>query len=490
MSRKKINTLHIMMLVIGTLYLASGAFHSNLWFDESYTVGLIHHNIIDLCRIATADVHPHMYYLLLKLFSYVFGESIIALRLFSVLGAALLALLGYTHIRQDFGDKTGFWFSFFVLFMPSTFKYALQIRMYTWAPLFVALAAIYAYRIAVSEKNSMKNDSIFVICSVMAAYCHYYSLIAVALINIILFLYYIIKKINLKKWFILGVIQLALFVPGMYVLLTQKAASGVGWIKVRYPDILFDTISFHFLGIPQEEISVNSPVYIIAMGIAVFIYVLVGVLLVRMIKNKVNTKPALLALVVYLGVIAVFLYISINKPIYYVRYTMASYGLLMFVFAYAVANCNKKYLKLLAAVLIIGISITRAVPIYQDSYAPSNAKIDSYLESDIQDGDVLLFQDFTKFSITVKYQNVPTYFYNAGAWDIEKAYAAFGEKTVITRTLDELKNYKGKIWILGNGLAYEKIMSYSGTKEISRESIQYKYYSKGETLEIICVEKK
>jgi len=487
----KIKIVHIVLLVLGTGFLASGAFHSGLWFDESYTVGLIKHNMIDMCRIATYDVHPHLYYILLKLFSYIFGSSIISLRLFSVLGAVLLALLGFTHIRKDFGVKTGFWFSFFVLFMPSTFKYALQIRMYTWAPLFVMLAAIYAYRVVVEDKKNVKNSILFVTFSVMAAYSHYYALIAVSIINISLLIYYIIKKSELKKWFIMAVVQLVVFLPGLYVFLVQSSNGGAGWIKVIYPDILFDTISFHFLGVPQSDVSATSPIYIISLCIGICIYVIFGFLLIRMRRKHLDdTKPVLLALIIYFGVIVFFLIVSILRPIYYVRYSIVSYGLLMFAFAYLLARYHKAYLKLIVAILILGITIARAIPIYEVNYDASNTQVDDYLAANIQEGDIILFNDFSEFAITVKYQKVPTYFYNVWNWDIEKAYQALGENVVITRTLDELKNYKGRIWIISKDYGYNKIMSYSGTKEISSKNLKYKYYSDDKEVNIILIEKK
>jgi len=487
----KVKIVHIIMLVLGTVFLASGAFHSSIWFDESYTVGLIKHDFFDMCRIATYDVHPHLYYILLKLFSYVFGSSIISLRLFSVLGAVLLALLGFTHIRRDFGDKTGFWFSFFVLFMPSTFKYALQIRMYTWAPLFVTLAAIYAYRMIMQDKKCATNTSLFVTFSIMAAYSHYFALVAVAIINIILFVYYKVNGLKLRKWFVMAAVQLCLYIPGICVFLIQAKSGGASWIKVKYPDILFDTICFHFLGVPQSDVPITSIIYISSLCIAIFIFTLVGFSLVRMRNNKKEeAKPVLLALVIYFGVIVVFLIVSIFRPIYYVRYSIVSYGLLLFSFAYLLARCNKTYVKIIIVVVMLGLSVVRAVPIYQENYDDSNNNIDNYLEANIQDGDIILFSDISGFSVSVKYQKTPTYFYNAGGWNVENAYEAFGKKVVITRNLEELKNYKGRIWIFGKDVAYEKIIGYSGTNEISTEKINFKYYSNGNALEIILIEKK
>ena len=499
MNERKIKIVHIIMIVLGTVFLASGAFHSGVWFDESYTVGLMNQNIIDLCKAATYDVHPLGYYIILRLFAYIFGNSIISLRLFSVLGAALIAMLGYTHVRRDFGAKTGVWFTFFVITMPSTFKYALQIRMYTWAPLFVTLAVIYAYRMinkdAKNTKNTnntknTKNTVLFIIFSVMSAYMHYYGLVAVAIINIMILIYYIKNNIKLKKWFIVGAIQMLGYLPGLYVFYIQFKQSNGSWIKINYGTI-FDSISFHFIGSPQSDVIVNSPNYIIPLCLGFCIYALFGFLLIRMIKkDKSESKPVVLALTVYFGVIFVFLLVSIFKPIFYVRYLIVSYGMLLFAFAYLLARYNKKSVKVLIVVVMLGLSITRAIPIYQDNYDASNTTIDDYLKANIKEGDIILFDSPGAFSVSVKFQDVPTYFYNAGNWDIQKAYKAFGSKVTILSNLDIIKNYTGRIWIIDSGSTYKAVTSWSGTTEVSYEKMQLKYYYKENGHDIILIDKK
>ncbi len=99
-------TFHILIIVLGAAFILLGAFHSEVWFDEAYTMALIRHDYSEIIRIDINDVHPVLYYLLLKLFTGVFGESIIACRIFSVLAGIIMAILGFTHIRKDFGAKT------------------------------------------------------------------------------------------------------------------------------------------------------------------------------------------------------------------------------------------------------------------------------------------------------------------------------------------------------------------------------------------------
>ena len=62
---------------------------------------------------------------------------LLSYRIFSVISIALLGILGYTHIRKDFGEKAGAIFSLLTYTLPANIVYASEIRMYGWAMLFV-----------------------------------------------------------------------------------------------------------------------------------------------------------------------------------------------------------------------------------------------------------------------------------------------------------------------------------------------------------------
>ena len=137
---------YVILFIIGAIFLGFNAFHNNLWFDESYSMAIIQHGFIDVWKLTSLDVHPPLYYLMLKIFTMIFGSGLVVARIFSIIGALLLASLGFTHLRKMFNDKVGFVFSFLAIFLPVVLSYAIEIRMYTWVAYFVALTAIYAYK--------------------------------------------------------------------------------------------------------------------------------------------------------------------------------------------------------------------------------------------------------------------------------------------------------------------------------------------------------
>ena len=129
--KSKIKYVHITIIILGIIFISIPIFHQNLWFDESYSVGIASTSFADIWNIGSNDVHPVLYYWILHIFYLLFGSNLYIYRIISMLPLAMLGIMGYTYVRKTFGEKVGFLFSFFVLFMPISSVYAGEIRMYT-----------------------------------------------------------------------------------------------------------------------------------------------------------------------------------------------------------------------------------------------------------------------------------------------------------------------------------------------------------------------
>ena len=223
--KDKILILNIIIIILGTIFISLGAFHTNIWFDESYSVAISNHSFSEIWNIGGNDVHPVFYYMMLKIVSLIFGNNILVFRLFSIVPIVILSILGITHIRKDYGERTGIIFSFLTLFLPIIAAYSSEIRMYTWVMLFVTITAIYANRIYKNEL-SIKNWVIFALFSLFSAYTHYYGLMFAGIINVILFIYLLKnrkgKNKDLKIFIIQAVVECLLYVPWLYYFIKQS----------------------------------------------------------------------------------------------------------------------------------------------------------------------------------------------------------------------------------------------------------------------------
>ncbi len=116
--------------------------------------GMAGRNFIDIWNIGGHDVHPVLYYFILHIISLFTNNSILAFRIFSGVIISLTGILGYTHIRKDFGEKVGLIFSFLVFFSPVSAVYANEIRMYSLCMFLVTILSIYSYRLTKERKIS------------------------------------------------------------------------------------------------------------------------------------------------------------------------------------------------------------------------------------------------------------------------------------------------------------------------------------------------
>ena len=478
----------IVLTVFGICTLLFGCFQESLWFDEAYTVGIVQHNWTELLRISVSDVHPPLYYLMLKLFCEVFGYSLPVMRVFSALGAILLGIVGITHIKPKFGNEWGFWFTFISFTTAAILFYALEIRMYTWAMLFVTLTAFYAFLIY-ENGGTKKQRALFLVFSVLSAYTHHFALFTVSIINLFFLKRWWKNKETIKLWYKMASVQLLAYIPGALVFLGQILSGGASWISIQWPDVVFDLFAYPFLGDTVANVAKKGSVlYSVLGGVFLLGFLVVTAFLFGLYKkDKEKYRPAICAFAVYFSVVGFTLFVSLFRVIYYIRYTMVIMGLVVFVLA-GIMAALKKWQKILVSIGLVALFLIQAFGIFSLVYDPSGRADTDYIDSLIEEGDIFLISDFNAYRITAKYGEHKVYFYNKDKWNIHTAYQALGKDSVV---IDELQGshidgFKGRVWLAGRDDCYDYLMSKGKCREISSKWINMKYHNGN--LEVILVE--
>ena len=75
---------------------------SSIWFDEAFSAYIIRFDWADLTHYTAIDVHPPLYYYLLKLWSLLFGSSLASLRAMSVFLGVVAIILLYFLVFSTF----------------------------------------------------------------------------------------------------------------------------------------------------------------------------------------------------------------------------------------------------------------------------------------------------------------------------------------------------------------------------------------------------
>ena len=441
LSKIKLKHIHIILLVLGSIFLLAPLFHETLWFDEAYSVGIASHSFKDIWVIGGHDVHPVLYYFFLHLIYLIAGNnSILFYRLFSWLCFVLLGIFGYTHIRKDFGEKKGFIFSYLVYFLPVVSLYTSEIRMYSLGMLLATIFAFYAYRI---YKNNITKSTyfIFMITSLATAYTHYYGLMLAGIINLALFIYLIknkeTRKNDLKKFIICAVIQVLLYLPWLVYFVIQLATvSGGFWITLSFPRTLMELITIHFLG--------NFNMTFVFIG-CVFLYIYSAYLIFKNGFSDASKK----AIIFYLAVILAALIISIvASPILYFRYLLIITGLLIFYISDTLSNANK-YVLITLLILIFVMSCSTMDSSIAESYDSKNNEAITYLKENINDNDIVIYSRISMSALTerMREKNINAYYVSTEYWTFE-AYKAFDPYMHIVEDLSVLDDYHGNIWVL------------------------------------------
>lgn len=295
-----------------------------LWFDEIFSLHAARHAWRDLLAFVAADViHPPLFYLLLKLWVALGGESLWWVRLFPALTASA-ALIPFYLLCRELRLRAAEMNLALVLMAASGYliHYAQTLRMYSLL-LLLSLASLWLCARFVNAARQGKRERkrsgllfLFVI-NLLLIYTHYYGWVVVGCE----FLYLLIWQRRRLVPFSLSTAALLLcFSPWAYAV-TQAAARGasvgqnIGW--AARPDALmlaryFITLNEPFIFREGALLSLRAVIFLFALVFLLF-GLPVAALLWRSIRGgtEENYQPVapvkFLALIAFLPVLLAFI---------------------------------------------------------------------------------------------------------------------------------------------------------------------------------------
>ncbi|MDR1091352.1 MAG: glycosyltransferase family 39 protein, partial [Prevotella sp.] len=238
--KKNIYMVYGLLLLLTILFIVLNNKYTFFWFDEGFSISLVKHSYKDIWNLTAQDVHPPLYYYMLKIYSSLVGDSILSLRFFSAIPVFLTALIACFKVRRFWGGKVAVLFIALMLATPITYYLTSEIRMYSWTMFFVFMAFLYAYQSYAAQQKY--PFVLFAVFSLLAAYTHYYSLIAVAYIYALLFLLLLAKdKKKIPLLFASAVLCIIAYAPWMINLINQvKAVTKDYWITSAWLDDIME----------------------------------------------------------------------------------------------------------------------------------------------------------------------------------------------------------------------------------------------------------
>ena len=480
--RNSTSLLFLLIYGIGILFLLLTAFHGNIWFDESYSVGIASKSFSEIWSYGSCDVHPVLYYCALHvlylvstgIFSADIDSVILIYRIFTVFGVVSLALLGFTHIRKDYGAKVGILYSFVVFSIPYIALMAVEIRMYTWAMFTVMLCYLYGLRIVRLAKDKSVIPLhwwvLFALSSLASAYLHYFAAISVFLVNafVLIFLlkYQVKEKRNLVYFSISAILQLLAYTPWLLTLLTQiSVVSNTYWAKFYVPYTIIELLAYPFVTSPlsfalRGEYGLEIQIVSIALIVALI------TLLVLLIINRPKRAhfASKLGILLYLGVLVIGCIASIlmNSLIVYYRYLSVALGPLLL--SLALLLSQTKYINFVKSfcITVLLLAILNQILLINDDYSEANQSPLNEFNNKVAECKIWNnFSDVLVLSSDIGFMGVTSDLYpdikqtyldwQPGNWGY--GYKVYEPALTSVKSWDEaLEGYEGAFIVLGQGM--------------------------------------
>ena len=147
---------YIPLYIILAIGLALRFYHNldiSIWHDEAFSALMIRYPWGEMFHRLGLDVHPPMYYIFLRLWHYVFGDSVLSLRGMSVFFGTGTIWAAWMFVREAFkNEKIALWAALLVAINPFGLRFALEARMYTMGAFFAVLAGYFLVRALNTQK--------------------------------------------------------------------------------------------------------------------------------------------------------------------------------------------------------------------------------------------------------------------------------------------------------------------------------------------------
>lgn len=391
--QKKEDKIHLYILVVClTVAYAALCHNDSVWADEAYTMLLVQKPWPEAWEMLVHDVHPPLYYVIVKLVCMAVGYTVPVVKGVSVCCVCLLLLLGVWLVYPDFGKKTAVCYILTAGMMPQMFRHGVELRMYAMAAFYVTACGFLALRLWFNRSDGGRRRTWAGFCTagLAAAYTHYFALISIAWIYVLLLAALILEKRNdirpsvaIRRWLFCLAASVVLYVPWLFVFAAQAVQVRESyWISlpsvgtmVRWTGWLFKTA--------YMPVSVLYSV--------LFVFGFVGLLYYGLSRKQ----PVLLAgaagygvllLTVLTGVAVTFLV----KPVFVPRYMIPAAGLAAFGLAVFAGRLRGRFpvLFCVSALLIGGLGYR---DVWKEEYGIRTARTRAMLDQTVQSGDTLVY---------------------------------------------------------------------------------------------------
>jgi uncharacterized membrane protein len=173
--RAATDVLALIILAAAVLLRFWGLGDKNLWLDEAASWVVVTSDWPEFWRVVKLDIHPPLYYLLLKGWVATFGDTVTAMRTLSAIASVAALWCAFLLARRFLPRPVALAVLGALAISPHQLYYAQEARMYAPATLAVLAGTLAWVRWIDSEGRSMRALAGVTIAAAAALYLHYFT---------------------------------------------------------------------------------------------------------------------------------------------------------------------------------------------------------------------------------------------------------------------------------------------------------------------------
>jgi 4-amino-4-deoxy-L-arabinose transferase-like glycosyltransferase len=368
-----------------------------IWYDESFSLlisekgpaAILSGTLTADANASAAEEHPPAYYFLLWGWMQVFGNSVTAARLLSILASLGALICIYLITRHLFDENTSLLATFLAGILPFQVHYAQEIRMYVFVTFWLALAT-YAF---------LKRQWIlFSVAAALAQYTH--NLAAIYLIPLALTPIFQREWKTLRSLTLAGLVSIVLYSPWLIHLPAQLAkVTSNFWVEKPGAEKIFTLFLYYLPHLPLSNAQLLAGLLLATLTITLASYQTFrarfaqgGVPAAEDGGRSNANKGLWLAYLAFFPPLLLWL-ISQFRPIYIERALLSSHAMFCIWLAWTITQTKlPRPIQIFSFVLVV---TSASIGLYQHitykgfPYAPSSA-LDQRLQSRFEQGDVII----------------------------------------------------------------------------------------------------
>jgi len=194
-----------------------------LWLDETYSAFVANLSFANILRFSQGDVHPPLFYLLLRVWVLVIGDAQAQLRLFSVVVNFFSSVAMYVFAKRMLGGRLGAFAAALFAFSSTVFIYSLEVRMYMLMTFLVICLLIVHWLVAIEKHEGRWPVLVYAVLAALLFYVHYIDVFIVAAFFVHWLIVSRFHRRSILSLLAAALLTIVLVSPGVPTLLHQYA---------------------------------------------------------------------------------------------------------------------------------------------------------------------------------------------------------------------------------------------------------------------------